>query len=68
MRSSVIARWMSHRNGTSAWHTATRSGTSAAAASDSPPPWLTPVTATRAAPVSAQAVSTARTASVNRRV
>ena len=49
-------------------HTATSSGTRAAAASESPPPWLTPVTATRVAPASAQAVSTARTASVNRRV
>ena len=31
------------RDGTSARHTATACGTSAAAASASPPPWLTPV-------------------------
>ena len=36
---------MSHRNGTSAWHTRTTSGCSAAAASASAPPWLPPVTA-----------------------
>jgi hypothetical protein len=65
---SVMPRRMSQRNGTSAWQTATSSGISAAAASASPPPWLIPVTATRAAPASAQAVSTARTASLNRRV
>src|SRR4029077_13561618 len=29
---SVMPRWMSHRNGTSAWHTATACGTSAAVA------------------------------------
>ena len=62
----VIARWMSHRNGTSAWHTLTASRCSAAAASASPPPWLPPVTATVApAPASSSAVSTARAASVN---
>jgi len=35
---SVMPRWMSHRNGTSAWHIATACGTSAAVASASPPP------------------------------
>ena len=65
---SVMARWMSHRNGTSAWHTATACGTSAAVASASPPPWLMPLTATRGAPASSLAASTASTASVNKRV
>ena len=66
---SVIARWMSHRNGTSAWQTRTASGCSAAAARARAPPWLPPVTATASAPeASSSAVSTARTASVNIRV
>ena len=66
---SPTARWMSHRNGTSAWHTETRSGRRAAAAEARPPPWLAPATAIRVGsiPSSAAATSTARAASVNSR-
>jgi hypothetical protein len=67
---SVIARWMSQRNGTSAWHTSTASARSAAAASARAPPWLPPLTAIGASglPASSRAVSTARAASTNIRV
>ena len=61
----VTARWMSQRNGTSAWQAVTRSPSSAAEASARAPPWLAPLTAILelSTPSSSAAVSTARTAS-----
>src|SRR5699024_4332236 len=62
------ARRMWVRNGTLVSRAST-SGTRPAAPSASPPPWLLPVTAMRpSAPGSARAASTARAASVSRRV
>ena len=63
-----IARGKSLRNGTSGI-AASRSGTRPATAIASPPPWLPPITATRAGSTAGwtRIASTARTASVMRR-